>query len=213
MGIFPRSSIDEKIAETKCIDDTHYRHLVRSLNRGQMEFFYHVLHSVKVSDMPLTTFLSGGAGIGKSWLVNALYYAITKHLNSIAGENPDEVKVIKVAPTEKAAYNIGGNTTHSALQIPGNRGFSYCALDSDRLNTVRTKLQKLKLIIIDEISVVGSGMFKFLNLRLQQIMGTKEPFGNISVVAVGDLFQLQPVFDKWIFENVDEGYGPLCTNL
>ena len=44
-------------------------------------------------------------------------------------------------------------------------------------------------------------------------MGTQEPFGNIGLVTVGDLFQLQPVFDKWIFENADQGYAPLATNL
>jgi len=44
--------------------------------------------------------------------------------------------------------------------------------------------------------VVGNGMFNFLNLRLQQIMGTKEPFGGVRLITVGDLFQLKPVFDK-----------------
>ena len=38
--------------------------------------------------------------------------------------------------------------------------------------------------------MVGSAMFNFLDLRLQQIMGTKEPFGGISIITVGDLFQL-----------------------
>jgi len=28
-------------------------------------------------------------------------------------------------------------------------------------------------------------------------MGTNEPFGGISLVTVGDLSQLKPVFDKW----------------
>ena len=109
-------------------------------------------------------FLSGGAGVGKSWLISALYYAVTKHLDGIAGENPDDIKVLKTAPTGKAAYNIGGNTIHSTFQIPANRGFQYCTLDTNRLNTIRTKLGKLKLIFVDEVSVVGSGMFKFLNL-------------------------------------------------
>ena len=36
-------------------------------------------------------------------------------------------------------------------------------------------------------------MFTFLDLRLQQIMGTKEPFGGLSIITVGDLFQLKPV--------------------
>ena len=86
-------------------------------------------------------------------------------------------------------------------EIPANRGFEYCTLDRDRLNTIRTQLNKLKVVFIDEISVVGSGMFNFLNLRLQQIMGTNKPFDGVSIISVGDLFQLKPVFDKWIFEN------------
>ena len=56
-------------------------------------------------------------------------------------------------------------------------------------------------------------MFNFLNLRLQQIMATKEPFGNVSVIAVGDLFQLRPVKDKWIFENPEMGYSALANNI
>lgn len=61
------------------------------------------------------------------------------------GENPDDVKVVKTAPTGKAAFNIKGNTLHAAFKIPANRGFEYCALDNDRLNTIRTQLKKLKM--------------------------------------------------------------------
>ena len=149
-----------------------------------------MLHSIKVSDEPLRLFLTGGAGVGKSWLTNALYEALVRHLNRVAGENPDNIKVLKVAPTGKAAYNIKGNTIHSAFQTPPNRGFEYCCLDSDRLNTIRSKLRNLKVIFIDEISMVGNGMFNFLNLRLQQILRTKSPFGGVSLITVGDLFQL-----------------------
>ena len=60
--------------------------------------------------------------------------------------------------------------------------------------------------------MVGSGIFNFLNLRLQQIMETNEPFGGISFATVGDLFQLKPVFDKWIFENSQSGYDEFATN-
>ena len=194
-------------------------------NKGS--FFYHVLHSIKTKDDPLRLFLSGGAGVGKSTVTNGLYEALIRYLNSVAGQNPDDVKVVKTAPTGKAAFNIKGNTLHAAFKIPANRGFEYCALDSDRLNTIRTQLKKLKVIFntirtqlkklkvifIDEISMVGSGMFNFLNLRLQQIMGNKEPFGGVSLITVGDLFQLKPVFDKWIFENCQMGYNVLASNI
>jgi hypothetical protein len=62
----------------------------------------------------------------------------------------------------------------------------------------------MQVIFIDEISMVGSAMFNFLDLRLQQIMGTKL-FGGCSIITVGDLFQLKPVFYNWIFENSQDG--------
>ena len=226
-GIFPRCDDQEELL-VKRISNDEYRKLVRSLNEKQRQFFYHVLHSVKTSDDPLRLFLSGGAGVGKSTVTNALYEALIRYPNSIAGENPDEINVIKAASTGKAAVNIKGSTLHAAFKIPANKGFEYCTLDSDRLirrkylyeyiqmrilNTIRTKLRKLKVLFIDEISMVGSGMFNFLNLRLQQMMENKEPFEGITVITVGDLFQLKPVFDRWIFENPNTSYSTLASNL
>lgn len=61
--------------------------------------------------------------------------------------------------------------------------------------------------------MVGNGMFNFINLRLQEIRGCTKPFGGISVVAVGDLFQLKPVMDSWIFTQRCDGLKVLGTNL
>jgi len=44
-------------------------------------------------------------------------------------------------------------------------------------------------------------------------LGTRTPFGGISLITVGDLFQLKPVFDKWIFENSQSGYNEFPTEL
>ena len=52
-----------------------------------------------------------------------------------------------------------------------------------------------------------------MNARLQQRMGTNELFGDISLITVGDLFQLKPVFDKWIFENPAIDYSGLASNI
>lgn len=53
-------------------------------------------------------------------------------------------------------------------------------------------------MFIDEFSMVGKKMFNFINQRLQEIIGCLEPFGGVSVIAFGDLFQLKPVMDQWI---------------
>lgn len=61
--------------------------------------------------------------------------------------------------------------------------------------------------------MVGNKMFNYINLRLQEIFATEQPFGGVSIVAIGDLFQLKPVFDNWIFQHLKDCYGPLTTNL
>lgn len=61
------------------LHDDDYRQLVQTLNKKQKEFFYHVLHLIKTSDKPFYYFLSGGAGVGKSHLVKALYQAALKY--------------------------------------------------------------------------------------------------------------------------------------
>ena len=88
------------------------------LNREQKEFFYHILHLMKTSKDPSYGFLSGGAGVGKSHVTKALYQAALKYYNTRAGDDFHQVKVLMLAPTGKAAYNIKGNTIHSALAIP-----------------------------------------------------------------------------------------------
>ena len=82
-------------------------------------------------------------------------------------------------------------------------------MDSDRLNTTRVQLKKINAIFFDEISMVGSSVFSFLKARLQEMMETKELFGGIILLTVGDLFQLR--FDKWIFENSAIGCNALAS--
>ena len=134
-------------------------------------------------------------------------------LNAQPENDLDDVSVVKVAPTGKDAFNIRGNTLHSAFNLRFLQTEVLIIALRDRLNTIRSQLQRMQVVFIDEISMVGSGMFNFLDLRLQQIMGTKEPFGGLSIITVGDLFQLKPVFDHWIFENSNDGYTALAKNL
>lgn len=56
-------------------------------------------------------------------------------------------------------------------------------------------------------------MFNFINLRLQDIFGKDCFFGGISIIVIGDLFQLKLVFDGWVFEDIFEGYGFFVINF
>lgn len=209
-----RKQIDEEdITQLGEMNDFAYREIIRDLNEQQKEFFNHVLHWLKTKTEPLYAFLSGGAGVGKSVLTRALYQALLKFYSHRIHENPDNIHVMLCAPTGKAAHNINGTTLHSAFCIPVGKGFAYKPLDMQQLNTMRTKFISLKVIFIDEISMVGHNMLNFINLRLQEIKGCTLPFGGTSIVTVGDLFQLRPVMDNWIFTQSNKGYGPLAANL
>ena len=197
------------------LHDHDYRNMTQMLNKEQKEFFYHILHLIKTTDQPFC-FLSGGAGAGKSHLTKTLYQAALKYYNTRAGDNFRQIKVLILAPTGKAAYNIKGNTIHSTLAKPACQSLkNYKRLDSSRLNTLRSQLGGVKLIFLDEISMVGSTMFNVqINNRLKDIKGSKEDFRGVSIIAIGDLFQLEPVMDRYIFKDLDNSeYAILAPNL
>ena len=41
-----------------------------------------------------------------------------------------------------------------------------------------------------------------LNNRLKDLKGSKDDFGGVSIIAIGDLFQLKPVMDGYIFTDL-----------
>ena len=69
---------------------------------------------------------------------------------------------------------------------------------------LRNKLSDVRLIIIDEISMVSSDLFYKIHARLTEIFGCKsdEPFAGIPVLVCGDLYQLPPVKGKTIIFSV-----------
>ena len=67
--------------------------------------------------------------------------------------------------------------------------------------------------MIDEISLVGSKLFRQVDLRLQHVFGNYEPFGGKYVICFGDLFQLPPVRDTWIFESSYRGLEVFTDNV
>ena len=61
----------------------------------------------------------------------------------------------------------------------------------------RVELQNLKLVIIDEVSMVKADMLYMLDLRLQEITMKEIPFGGIGVICFGDLMQLREGFKNF----------------
>lgn len=192
----------EITGHAKGMAEYEFHDLIRCLNVKQREFFQHVITWVKTKE-PLFAFLTGGAGVGKS-----VFQALHRHLCA----DPDEIRVLLCAPTGKAAYNIHGLTIHNAFQIQPNKWLDQ-SLSCDVLNSLRMKYRNLSVILIDEISMVGNRMFSLIESRLRRIKGNNQTFGGVSLIAIGDFFQLKPVFDGWIFEDITKGIASLAPNL
>ena len=176
---------------------------VRSLNIEQRELFTHIMQLHRTSDQPYCIFTSGGAGTGKSHLIISLYQALYRELSTNAGDDPTELRVLLAAPTGKAAFGIGGCTLHNAFDILPNRSLKPLSqvLADSALNTLRSRYRQLSVCIIDEVSMVGKDMLTLIDHRLRKIKTPSKVFGGVSMIFVGDLFQLKPVMDQWIFED------------
>ncbi len=166
---------------------------IAQLNPEQREIYNQVLSYTKNGD-PFHLFITGPAGAGKSFLIECIYQAVQQYYDHLPNAQPDQVKVLLCAPTGKAAFNIRGMTLHSAFKIPVSQFNG--SLSVEVANTLRAAYAQLKLIIIDEISMVGLSLFNKFDIRLRQIMGVNQLFGGLPVIVLGDFNQLRPVRDR-----------------
>jgi ATP-dependent exoDNAse (exonuclease V) alpha subunit len=126
-------------------------------------------------------FLTGGAGVGKSFTTNKVIDHYTK----------EEMSVVALGSTGISAVNIGGLTLHSFFVFGISNNFNDLQ-ENDRRN--RKKITNLKkilkatdLIIIDEISMVSTELLDMIYYRLNNSQF------NGKIMFVGDFFQLPPV--------------------
>ncbi|XP_050957725.1 LOW QUALITY PROTEIN: uncharacterized protein LOC127158760, partial [Labeo rohita] len=191
--------------------------LIRSLNDTQLSIFYQIRQWCLDKIMgknpdPLHVFITGGAGTGKSHLIKAIQYEAMRLLSTVC-RHPDNICVLLTAPTGIAAYNLHAATIHHSFSIGKDVRLPYTPLGEDKLNCLRAKYSDLQILIIDEISMVDHNLLAYIHGRLRQIKQTGDfsPFGNVSIIAVGDFFQLPPVKGKPLY--VDNIGINLWSNL
>jgi len=135
-------------------------------------------------------FLSGGAGVGKSYLTNK----VIKHYQS-----KDKI-VIPLGSTGISAVNIGGYTLHSFFVFGLASSLEELRVSDrknrSRLTELKKVLQNTDLIIIDEISMVSAKLMDMIYYRLDSLNYKG------AVMTVGDFYQLPPVMRKNESENI-----------
>lgn len=124
-------------------------------------------------------FITGGAGTGKTYLLNE----IIDHLKK------NNKRFLAVAPTGMAAKLLNGSTIHSAFSLPFGNELS----EKELKENVVLRLKYLHYLIIDEVSMVSYITFDMINKILQKVRNTDKPFGGVKLIIVGDFFQLPPI--------------------
>ena len=213
---------DNNILSRRRMTDAEYNSQVAGLNDSQRETFDHVVQYTRARHQyfmrereslpePLHVFITGGAGTGKSHLIAV----IKEHIER--SHTGSQNACMLVAPTGVAAFNIGGLTIHYAFRLPVEHGnlTRYTKLSAERLHQLRLLLKDVHTLIIDEISMVSYETLGLIHQQLTEIKGTNDTevyFGGLSIIAVGDFYQLPPVRDRFVFQN-GRGYVQASTHL
>jgi len=139
-----------------------------------------VLEALKHSNV----FLTGGAGVGKSYITNEV----------ISDYRKSAKQVVALGSTGVSAVNIGGFTVHSFFVFGISSNFDELNQSDKRakkrLMDLKKVLKATDLIIIDEISMVSTDLLDMIAYRLNN-------YGYLGkVLFVGDFFQLPPVLKQ-----------------
>lgn len=129
-------------------------------------------------------FLTGEPGSGKTHTVNAFVEWLRA-----SGVEPSIT-----AATGIAAAHVGGMTLHAWSGI--GVASSLSPVDIDRIanrEPVARRIGKAKVLIVDEISMLSAATLEMVDAVCREVRRSERPFGGLTVVLVGDFFQLPPV--------------------
>ncbi len=142
-------------------------------------------------------FITGKAGTGKSTLLQ--YFRARTDKN-----------IVVLAPTGVAAVNVKGQTIHSFFNFKPDitpEGTRSIRIRKSKKNIY----QKLKTIVIDEVSMVRADLLDCVDAFLKLHGHDKSSaFGGIQMIFIGDLYQLSPVVpsrEKAVFNEKGDGNG------
>ena len=91
-----------------------------------------------------------------------------------------------------AAFNVGGETIHSLLNLPIGSVQKMQGLPVERLQKLQPLLKPIQYLFCDEMSMLSQEELDCVDSRLREIKGKNEPFGGISMILAGDFAQLPP---------------------
>jgi hypothetical protein len=160
--------------------------------------------------------IMGIAGSGKSYVTLLI---LERLLMAYGGG-----AVITCAWTKSAALNIFGDTICSVFSISCKSVDSITDHENSNIDDFLNKMiegalknnvnietiLKMRYLIIDECSMISPNLLRYIDLYLQKVFGTEDPYGGVQVILVGDVLQLPPISKlspKYFFETKSFYYG------
>jgi len=120
--------------------------------------------------MGQTVFITGPAGVGKSFMVH--------EIQKLFG-----AAIITTALTGIAACNIDGRTIHSVFGIHKDT-------DTIDVKKIAPKFDNVEMILVDECSMASVVLIENISTALKKIKRSSKDFGGIQMIFVGDFLQL-----------------------
>lgn len=129
-------------------------------------------------------FLTGSAGAGKTYVLNQYINYLKEH----------KIPVAITASTGIAATHMNGQTIHSWSGIGIKDEISIKQMSNlKEKKYFRDKMDNVKVLIIDEISMLHRNQLDLVNRVLKFFKENEMAFGGIQVIFSGDFFQLPPI--------------------
>ena len=159
------------------------------LNEKQKEAF-------KIFKTGTSFFLSGPAGVGKSYLI--------QKMKEWAEGN--ELNMQVTAMTGSASLLIGGKTLHSWAGIGlGEENPEILVQKIKKSFVSKMRWRRIEILVIDEISMMTPDLFEKLEYIAREIRNNSLYFGGIQIILSGDFYQLPPVVkDNGMYQDVNE---------
>ena len=144
--------------------------------------------------------LLGPPGVGKTHvMLNATVYCLSKQLRTAV-----------TAVTAERARLLGGEHIHTLFSLAvedknspvrdPTKTSEQTAINNAKKQERMVYLQRLQVIIIEEISMLNSHMFTSIDETLRIVKSNPKPFGGVLIIASGDHRQLPPVEGVDIFQ-------------
>lgn len=147
-----------------------------------------------------STFVTGGPGVGKSTFLKGLHEQLKKKWTR-------EGEIIIVAPTGSSAKTANGQTYHSFFgfprdyRAPAGEPFVEAArlLRQERFRFIRRRLALVRVLLLDEVSMVPADRFGVMVELLRQSRPATSP--PCVIYTFGDFLQLGPLTGSLAFQS------------